>query len=120
MSGVSTGDLRTGNGTNLFSATYNSAGWHGDVKSYHLNADLTIDTTPIWSATTFLNPTTLNTSGTGNWSARRVLTFNDGLLADGTADTSAYRTSRRSVHDYGFKWHCRVHDRSLGQAAGFS
>ncbi len=86
--GVSTGDLRTGNGTNLFSATYNSAGWHGDVKSYHLNADLTIVTSPTWSATTFLNPTTLNTSGTGNWSSRRVLTFNDGLLADGTADTS--------------------------------
>ena len=87
--GVSTGDLRTGNGTNLFSATYNSEGWYGDVKSYHLNTNLTINTTPLWSATTFLNPTTLNTSGTGNWSARRVLTFNDGLLPDGTADTSA-------------------------------
>ena len=86
--GVSTGDLRTGNGTNLFSATYNTEGWFGDVKSYHLNTDLTIDTTPVWSAATFLNATTLNTNGAGNWSARRVLTFNDGLLADGTADTS--------------------------------
>ena len=84
--GVSTGDLRTGNGTNLYSATYNTDGWSGDVKSYHLASDLTISTA-VWSASTFLNPTTLNTSGA--WSARRVLTFNDGLLADGTADTSA-------------------------------
>ena len=87
--GVSTGDLRTGNGTNLYSATYNSAGWFGDVKAFRLNGDLTMNTSPTWSATTFLNPTTLNTSGTGNWSARRVLTYNDGLLPDGTADTSA-------------------------------
>ena len=87
--GVSTGDLRTGNGTNLYSATYNSQGWSGDVRSYRLSSDLTINLTPIWSAAASLNPTTLNTSGSSNWSARRVLTFNDGLLADGTADTSA-------------------------------
>lgn len=87
--GVSTGDLRTGNGTNLYSATFNSSDWSGDVKSYRLNSDLTINTTPSWSASAFLNPTRLNTSGAGNWSARRVLTFNDGLLANGTADTSA-------------------------------
>ncbi len=85
--GVSTGDLRTGNGTNLYSATYNSEGWSGDVKSYRLASDLSLSA-PVWSASTFLNPTTLNTSGAGNWSARRVLTYNDGLLANGTADTS--------------------------------
>lgn len=87
--GISTGDLRTGNGTNLYSATYNSNGWYGDVKNYRLNKDLTIDSTPAWAASTYLNPTTLNATGSGNWSNRRVLTFNDGLLADGTADTNA-------------------------------
>ena len=85
--GVSTGDLRTGNGTNLFSATYNTAGWYGDVRAYRLNSNLTISTAPTWSASRYLNPTTLNASGSGNWLTRRILTFHDGLTASGTADT---------------------------------
>ncbi len=85
--GVSTGDLRTGNGTNLFSATYNTAGWYGDVRAYTLNSNLSISTAPTWSASKYLNPTTLNASGSGNWSNRRILTFHDGLTASGTADT---------------------------------
>lgn len=85
--GVSTGDLRTGNGTNLFSATYNTAGWYGDVRAYTLNSNLSISTAPTWSASRYLNPTTLNASGSGNWSNRRILTFHDGLTASGTADT---------------------------------
>nr|MBL8410256.1 hypothetical protein [Dechloromonas sp.] len=87
--GLSTGDLRTGNGTNIYSATYDSTGWKGDIQAYQMNSSLVISSTPIWSASTFLNPTTLNpTSGTAPWITRRVLTFNDGLLANGTADTA--------------------------------
>lgn len=85
--GISTGDLRTGNGTNLFSATYNTSGWYGDVRAYKLNSDLSIATTPTWSASRYLNPTTLNASGSGNWVNRRILTFHDGLAANGTADS---------------------------------
>lgn len=87
--GLSTGDLRTGNGTNLYSATYDSTGWSGDVLSYRMGSDLTISTSPTWKASTFINPTTLNpTSGTQPWVTRRVLSFNDGLNADGTLDSA--------------------------------
>ena len=88
--GVSTGDLRTGNGTNLYSASYNSVGWSGDLAAYRMGSDLQINSTPIWRASTYLNEATLNpTSGTPPWTTRRVLTYNNGLAADGTQDTSA-------------------------------
>lgn len=88
--GLSTGDLRTGNGTNLYSATYNSSGWSGDVMAYRMSNNLSISSTPIWQASTYLNPTTLNpTSGTKPWTTRRIVTFNDGLNADGSASTSS-------------------------------
>lgn len=87
--GVSTGDLRSGNGVNLFSATFNSAGWYGDVSTYRLNSDLTVSSAPIWTASTFMNPTTLNpASGTAPWTTRRIITFHDGLQVNGTADTA--------------------------------
>lgn len=85
--GVSTGDLRTGNGTNLYSATYNTSGWYGDVRAYTMSSDLSISSAPAWSASRYLNPTTLNTNGSGNWTNRRILTFHDGLAADGTPDS---------------------------------
>jgi type IV pilus assembly protein PilY1 len=90
--GLSTGDLRTGNGTNLYSATYNSAGWYGDIESYRMSSNLTIGSTPNWKTSTFLNPTTLNPgTGTAPWLTRRILTFHDGLHADGTADAELKR-----------------------------
>lgn len=88
--GLSTGDLRTGNGTNLFSATYNSTGWVGDIASYRMTSALAIGTTPVWQASTYLNPSTLNPgTGTAPWLTRRVLTFHDGLQQNGTADSAA-------------------------------
>lgn len=87
--GLSTGDLRAGSGTNIYSATYNSTGWTGDILAYHMDRNLNIESTPTWRASTYLNPTALNpSSGTAPWVTRRILTFNDGLLANGTADTA--------------------------------
>lgn len=87
--GLSTGDLRTGNGTNLYSATYNSTGWFGDIASYRMSNSLAISTTPIWQTSTFLNPASLNPgSGTAPWLTRRILTFHDGLQSNGTADSA--------------------------------
>lgn len=87
--GLSTGDLRTGNGTNLFSASYNSSNWSGDMMSYRMANDLSIASTPVWKASTYINPTSLNSGTTKPWSTRRILTFNDGLMTDGTASTDS-------------------------------
>ena len=87
---ASTGDIRAGNGINVYGATYNSSGWAGDLVSYRMNEDLTVNSTPVWRATTSLNPATLNpSSGIPPWTTRRVITFNDGLLANGSAGTAS-------------------------------
>ena len=94
--GLSTGDLRTGAGINLYSVSYNSNGWSGDVVSYRMNTDLTINATAVWSASTTLSSAALNpASGTKPWMTRKIITYNDGLDVDGTATTTA--NGRRGV-----------------------
>lgn len=75
----SSGDLRTGDGAFIYRAIYDSDHWAGDVQAYEINADGTIDSTPVWQASSLL-PSHQN---------RLILSFNDGLLANGSADTGS-------------------------------
>jgi len=85
---LSSGTLNTSTGLYVYQASYDANDWSGDVAAYHIDTSLTQDTTPTWKASTYINPTTLNSS-TRPWLTRRILTFNDGLNEDGTASTAA-------------------------------
>lgn len=94
--GVSSGELGVSTGTDVFTTSYSADNWYGDVLSYHIDGTLNVATAPTWKASTYLNPTTLNpSSGTPPWKTRRVISFNDGLEADGSASTAT--NGRRGV-----------------------
>lgn len=76
----SSGDLRTGAGAYIYRAIFNSGGWIGDVQAFSISASGVISDAPTWEASTKLPA----------HSSRRILTYNDGLQADGiSAEISA-------------------------------
>ena len=81
----SSGDLRTGDGAYIYRAIFDSNHWSGDVQAYKINTNGTIDSTPVWQAASLL-PTPGN---------RVIMSFNDGLLANGDDDTGT--NTRRGI-----------------------
>lgn len=75
----SSGDLRIGNGAYIYRAIFNSGGWLGDVQAYRINSNGTISDTPNWKASDRLPAA----------NARRILTYNDGLTATGTSESTS-------------------------------
>ncbi len=76
----STGNLQSVGGAYVYQAIFNSGGWIGDVLAYAINAIGTISNTATWAASTWLTNTTP--------SSRNIFSFNDGLKANGTAETT--------------------------------
>lgn len=75
----SSGSLDTGTGAYIYRAVYNSGGWTGDVQALTIDTSGTIGTTPAWTGASKLPAN----------ASRTILTFNDGLLANGTTETTA-------------------------------
>lgn len=75
----SSGDLRIGNGAYIYRAIFNSGGWIGDVQAYRINSNGTISDTPTWTASGKMPSA----------SARRILTYNDGLAANGASESTS-------------------------------
>lgn len=73
----SSGDLQTGYGAYIYRSTFNSGGWTGDVQAFHINNQGVVDTTATWEASTKLP----------GHASRRILTYNDGMQADGSAES---------------------------------
>lgn len=78
----STTDLRTSDGAYIYRAIFNSEKWSGDMQAYKItvatDGTVTVDPSPAWEART-------KVPAAGQ---RVVLTYNDGLKVDGSADSS--------------------------------
>jgi type IV pilus assembly protein PilY1 len=85
----SSGDLRTGDGAFIYRAIFDSEHWAGNVQAYEINADGTLDTTPVWQAASI-------TPLSNNPGARTILSYNDGLLINGNDDTNS--NARRGIN----------------------
>lgn len=85
----SSGDLRTGDGAFIYRAIFDSEHWAGNVQAYEINADGTLDTTPVWQAASI-------TPLSDNPGARAILSYNDGLLINGNDDTNS--NARRGIN----------------------
>jgi type IV pilus assembly protein PilY1 len=85
----SSGDLRTGDGAFIYRAIFDSEHWAGNVQAYEINADGTLDTTPVWQAASI-------TPLSNNPGARAILSYNDGLLINGNDDTNS--NARRGIN----------------------
>jgi type IV pilus assembly protein PilY1 len=79
----SSGTLDTGTGAYIYRASYNSGGWQGDLQALSISTSGAISSTPAWKASAMLPAA----------ASRNIFSFNDGLKADGTIETTA--TSRR-------------------------
>ncbi len=75
----SSGDLQTGYGAYIYRSTFNSGGWSGDVQAFHIDNAGAVGTTAAWEASAKLPGHT----------ERRILTFTDGLQADGTTESTS-------------------------------
>ncbi|MBK4738080.1 pilus assembly protein [Noviherbaspirillum pedocola] len=75
----SSGTLDTGTGAYIYRATYNSGGWQGDVQALAIDIAGNIAAAPAWKASAKLPA----------FGARKVFSFNDGLAADGSAESTA-------------------------------
>ncbi len=81
----SSGTLDTGTGAYIYRALYNSGGWQGDLQALAIDTTGAIAASPAWKASTKLPAA----------AQRRIFTYNDGLAANGTAETTT--NSRRGV-----------------------
>ena len=81
----SSGALNTGTGAYIYRALYNSSGWQGEVQALPIDTGGNAATQPAWQASTMLPSA----------SSRSIFTYNDGLMPDGTAESTA--NSRRGV-----------------------
>jgi type IV pilus assembly protein PilY1 len=81
----SSGTLDTGTGAYIYRALYNSGGWQGDLQALAIDTTGTVAAAPAWKASTRLPLP----------AQRNIFTFNDGLAANGSAETTA--NSRRGV-----------------------
>ena len=77
----SSGDLRTAGGAYIYQAIFNSGGWVGDVLGFSIDSSGNVSSTPTWRASDWFARTVYSPND------RRIFSFNDGLKADGTADT---------------------------------
>lgn len=81
----SSGTLDTGTGAYIYRASYNSAGWQGDLQAISISTAGVVNSTPAWRASAMLPMA----------AQRNIFTFNDGLKTDGSSETTT--NSRRGV-----------------------
>ncbi len=84
------GDLRLGVGSFIYRSIFNSQDWSGDVQAFSIDTAANVSSTPAWVASALL-PIPAN---------RRILTFNDGRNADGSAATSGTNFREGVAFDY--------------------
>ena len=88
----SSGDLRTAGGAYIYQAIFNSGGWIGDVLGYSIDSTGTVSPSATWKASDWFARIAYSPND------RRLFSFNDGLQADGTAETgTSFPNSRKGI-----------------------